>query len=252
MEIGNKLKEAREARGLSLEAVEEETKIRRKYLKAMEDGQFQILPGSIYTKAFLKNYSRFLNLNDEEIIESYKRRFSVDTRPVNKEKTTSEKVRLAAPVKPRYWLYMAVAVIVVGLVFSLYYGTAGLGLLGKSSLNNAEINNGEEAQTPLQTSEQTQPPTGQSENAGHPPAQANGVNLVLNVKEKRCWMLVIADGTTVFQGEVVAGQSRNFAAKEKINITLGNAGAVEVLFNGDNLGFLGGDGAVVNREFTPQ
>ncbi|HBC94199.1 MAG TPA: DUF4115 domain-containing protein, partial [Pelotomaculum sp.] len=71
MEIGNSLKQAREARKLSLEEVEEETKIRRKYLQALENEQYDVLPGRVYAKAFLKNYTRFLNLNVEEVMNAF-------------------------------------------------------------------------------------------------------------------------------------------------------------------------------------
>lgn len=253
MEIGEKLKKAREAKGLTLEAVEEETKIRRKYLQAMEEEQFQILPGPIYAKAFLKNYARFLNLEVNEIMEIYNRQLSEEPAPETTEKSAAQKVKVEVPGKPRYWLYLGVAVIIVGLAFSLYYGAMGLGLFHSDNKLSGGVNNGEPARTPLQTGEQTQAPSGQPQTTGQqPPAQVPGVNLVLNVKEKRSWMSVVADGANVFQGEVPAGQSKNFSAKERISVTLGNAGVVEVLYNGQNLGFLGGDGAVVSREFTPQ
>jgi cytoskeletal protein RodZ len=70
--IGNILKEAREARGLTLEKVEAETKIRKKYISAMEQGEFQTLPGPIYARAFLKNYAKYLNIDTEEISEVLK------------------------------------------------------------------------------------------------------------------------------------------------------------------------------------
>ena len=56
MEIGKALKEAREMQNLSLEQVEEKTKIRRKYLQALENEQYDILPGQVYAKAFLKSF----------------------------------------------------------------------------------------------------------------------------------------------------------------------------------------------------
>ncbi len=63
VEIGNRLKEARLARGLTPEDVEEETKIRKKYIMALEMEQFEILPGPTYARAFLKNYAKYLNLD---------------------------------------------------------------------------------------------------------------------------------------------------------------------------------------------
>ncbi|HOV78697.1 MAG TPA: DUF4115 domain-containing protein [Bacillota bacterium] len=248
MEIGERLKKAREERGLTLEAVEEETKIRRKYLQAMEEERFQILPGPIYAKAFLKNYARFLNLNVEEIMESYKNLFSPETPAENTEKAEPEKTPANIRKKPRYWLYPVIAAILAGLVFSFYYGALGTGRYNKTSGEAGR-------QTTSQPGEQAQTPAGSPQTdvrEPQTPEQIPGVSLVLNVKEKRCWMLVVVDGDTVYQGEVTAGQSKSFSGQEKISITLGNAGVVEVVYNGQNVGFLGGDGAVVSREFLAQ
>lgn len=250
MEIGNKLKEAREARGLTLEAVEEETKIRRKYLQALEEEQFQILPGPLYAKAFLKNYTRFLNLNVDEALETYNRHFAAEAVPEAHGGPSEEGVNVNVPGKPRYWLYFAAAVVIVGLAFSIYYAAGGMGLNRSADRTREEVNKGGPAQTPLQTGEQTQAPAGQQQAAEQqPPANASGVNLVLNVKDKQSWMLVVVDDNPAFQGIVPAGQSKNFDAKDKIFVRLGDAGVVEVLVNGQNLGFLGGAGDVVNREF---
>lgn len=248
MEIGNKLREAREARGLTLEEVEEETKIRRKYLQALEEEQFQILPGPIYAKAFLKNYARFLNIDVEETLEEYNRQFTGDPPPEEPVKPAEERIKRAKvdiPGKPRYWLYLAAAVVVAGLAFSVYYAAGGMGLNSPADKAKQEVKQ-EPAQTPPQAGEQAQTP------AGQPGAGQTGVNMSLNVKNKDSWIRVIVDGTPAFQGILSAGQSKSFEAKDKISIRLGNAGAVEVQVNGQNLGALGGDGDVIDREFTSQ
>ena len=246
MEIGKALKEAREARGLSLEAVEEETKIRRKYLQALEGEQFQILPGPIYAKAFLKNYAKFLKINMEEALEAYNQHFSGETVPEAFGTKSEEQVNVKVPGKPRYWLYLAAAVVIVGLAFSVFYAAGGAWLSRPMVPAREGVNKGEPAaQTPPQTGEQTKAPVGQT-----PPVSTSGVKMVINVKNKKSWIRVVVDGNPVFQGELSAGESKNFEAKDKIVIRLGNAGAVEVLVNGQNHGFLGGDGDVVEREFT--
>lgn len=248
MEIGNKLKEAREARGLTLEDVEEETKIRRKYLQALEEEQFQILPGPIYAKAFLKNYARFLDINVEEALEDYNRQFTKEPppeAPVKPQEERSKRVKVEVPGKPRYWLYLAAAVVVAGLAFSVYYAAGGIGLNSPADKAKQEVKQ-EPAQTPPQAGEQPQTP------AGQPGASQTGVNMSLNVKTRDSWIRVIVDGTTAFQGTLSAGQSKSFEAKNKISIRLGDAGAVEVQVNGQNLGALGGDRDVVEREFTSQ
>lgn len=71
-EIGSQLKQAREAKGLSLAQAEEETKIRRKYLAALEQGLVDELPGEVYLKGFLRSYANFLGLDGAGLVEQYK------------------------------------------------------------------------------------------------------------------------------------------------------------------------------------
>jgi cytoskeleton protein RodZ len=73
-EIGRRLRAAREAKGLSLEVVEEETKIRRKYIEALEAGHGSDLPGDAYLKGFLRTYGNYLGLDGTTLVEEYKQR----------------------------------------------------------------------------------------------------------------------------------------------------------------------------------
>ncbi len=70
-EIGNTLREARVRRKLTLQQVEEDTKIRVKYLQAMENEDFDIMPGTTYVKGFLRTYATYLGLDPEVIIDEY-------------------------------------------------------------------------------------------------------------------------------------------------------------------------------------
>lgn len=67
-DIGSILREAREARGLSVEEVEAQTRIRARYLYALEDEQFKILGGDVYVRGFLRNYASFLGLESEPLL----------------------------------------------------------------------------------------------------------------------------------------------------------------------------------------
>lgn len=71
-EIGLRLREAREAKGLALEAAEDETKIRRKYLEALESGNPAELPGEVYLKGFLRSYGNWLGFDGDSLVEEYK------------------------------------------------------------------------------------------------------------------------------------------------------------------------------------
>ena len=73
-EIGNTLREARVRRNLTLQQVEEDTKIRVKYVQAMENEDFDVMPGATYVKGFLRTYSEYLALDPEVILDEYRSR----------------------------------------------------------------------------------------------------------------------------------------------------------------------------------
>lgn len=87
--------------------------------------------------------------------------------------------------------------------------------------------------------------------AGPPPQQ--GVNVTLSVTSDVSWMSVEIDGRPAFTGFLSAGQMKEFKGNEKISLRIGNAGVVEVEFNGKKMGVLGGKNQVVTQEFrAPQ
>ncbi|WP_053362187.1 helix-turn-helix domain-containing protein [Bacillus sp. FJAT-27251] len=71
-ELGVRLKEAREARGLSLEQLQDLTKIQKRYLIGIEEGNYSMMPGKFYVRAFIKQYAEAVGLDPEEIFEQYK------------------------------------------------------------------------------------------------------------------------------------------------------------------------------------
>ena len=66
--VGERLRKAREARGLSLDAVAASTHIRERYLEALEEERFEEIPGPAYVKGFLRNYAAHLGLPEDEIM----------------------------------------------------------------------------------------------------------------------------------------------------------------------------------------
>src|SRR5438093_13046309 len=71
--LGDMLREAREARGISLAEAERETKIRAKYLAALEDDDAGNLPGAVYARGFLHNYAQYLGLDAGEALDHYEK-----------------------------------------------------------------------------------------------------------------------------------------------------------------------------------
>ncbi|HET8777603.1 MAG TPA: RodZ domain-containing protein [Candidatus Limnocylindria bacterium] len=106
--LGEVLRAAREAKGVDLARVERDTKIRERYLVALEAGDYRDLPGSVYTKGFLRNYGTYLGLDPEYLIDLYRLETSV----------ASERPRMPAPPRPIATRGSRAFVITPGLVFA--------------------------------------------------------------------------------------------------------------------------------------
>lgn len=87
--LGDALRQQREQMGVTLEQAAEDTRIREKFLLAIESGDYQSLPGTVYTKGFLRNYAEYLNLDPEEMVALY-----------TGERGGVEPARTFAPMKP--------------------------------------------------------------------------------------------------------------------------------------------------------
>jgi cytoskeletal protein RodZ len=75
-EIGNSLREARSRRGIDFAQAELGTKIRGKYLRALEDEQFELLPAQTYVKGFLRTYAEYLGLDGQLYVDEFNSRFA--------------------------------------------------------------------------------------------------------------------------------------------------------------------------------
>ena len=76
-EIGNSLREARLRQSLDFPEIEQGTKIRAKYLRALEEEQFDVLPAQTYVKGFLRSYAEYLGLDGQLYVDEYNSRFVV-------------------------------------------------------------------------------------------------------------------------------------------------------------------------------
>ena len=243
MEIGKVLKQARQEKGYSFEDVEEATKIRIKYLKALEEENFDTLPGYVYTIAFIKSYAKFLGLDGEELAFKYKQLVNR-----SKEVNTLEIYKNKKKVKgSRYILYfIPIALLCMCLIFVLTYNIFISDYQGKVP-NDEIIENQQEQELPDKTlgkhSNITNDQQGVKNNG------ENKVEVILDVVSDKCWMKIEVDGREEFVGILYSGDVKKITGHEYVRIRLGNAGVVDVKVNGKDLGFLAPRGAVVEREF---
>ena len=98
-EIGNSLREARLRRHIEFAEAEHGTKIRGKYLRALEDERFELLPSHTYIKGFLRTYADYLGLDGQLYVDEYNSRFVVgeDEAPVRAPRACPPRARGARP-----------------------------------------------------------------------------------------------------------------------------------------------------------
>ena len=136
-DIGTTLREARMRARIYISEIEAETKIRAKYLRALENEEWDLLPGPTYVKSFLRTYADALGLDGKLLIEEYKLRHErlsdVELQPIAPPGQRERRRRPRAAI-PRGWL---VAVVVLGLL-------AGLWVIG----NRNQGDGGGEGSTP--------------------------------------------------------------------------------------------------------
>lgn len=224
--VSKMLKEARLAKGLSLEEAEAATSIRKLYLDAVEEGEFDKIPGDVFTKGIIRTYGNFLGLNGPDLVNIYKAQNSGLTKEAVAPKPIRmvEKISISPHIKPERvssgnWLSY---IVVLALVIVVAAGGKAWFMNTDSSQNLVSEPAAVENSMPAE------------EKAAPKPAY-DGVNLALKCVNDRCWMEVTADGEIVFSGIMEAGQQQSFKAKENISVHYGNIGAMEITVNGETL-----------------
>ncbi|MCL5292042.1 MAG: DUF4115 domain-containing protein [Actinobacteria bacterium] len=238
MSVGNVLASARRQSGRSIVDVEKATKIRARYLSALEQNDFAAVPGDVYAKGFIRTYAKYLGLDPEPLIHQYSMEYvhpikfdsRAQTEPID-EKTDGWMRRFTKTL-------LAIALL-VGL---LYWGAT-------ASKRTAE------EQMKSQSGVNTKTPTSQSTATTAPStsttAKPVGVNLTVKAtSDEGCWVSVSADGQQVFEGIIQKGQEQQFKANKAMTLIVGNAGGVSVKRDGKDIGPLGEKGAVVQKTFT--
>ncbi|MCL5935149.1 MAG: DUF4115 domain-containing protein [Clostridia bacterium] len=268
--IGEILRKTREAKGLTLQQVEDETNMRWKYIEALEEENYEVIPGQAYVRGFLRNYSAFLGLDPEEMLEQYKASTEkAYAAPKAEEdwqtKRTGRKNKKGKQAGYTRLVVIGVAVaVLVGGGWLLWAGPLAPGPKAQppntseqTKQNKPPAGQGQQtdpSKTPAQPGGQVTPPP-QPPATVTPPTQPpatlpQGVDLTLKANGGQSWIAVFTDGQKSFEGFLNNGETKNFTANNKIAVRYGNAGVVEVIHQGKSLGKPGGVGKVVNKEYT--
>ena len=212
-EIGNSLREARLRQSLDFPEIEQGTKIRGKYLRALEDEQFDVLPAQTYVKGFLRSYAEYLGLDGQLYVDEYNSRFVVG------EEEPQSRPRRSAP--PSRGVQVQSRVVLLTL----------LGIASVTALVIVAWTRGEP---------QTVTPVGlgttkaATQKTPVVPAAARSVRLLVKASRGSCWLQVhktSATGPILFQGTLDQGQQQLFTAR-KLWITLDRPENLVTILNG--------------------
>ena len=216
-EIGNSLREARLRQTLDFPEIEQATKIRGKYLRALEDEQFDVLPAQTYVKGFLRSYAEYLGLDGQLYVDEYNSRFVV-----GEEDSPARPRRSAPPPSPR-GVEVQSRVVLLTL----------LGIACVTALVIVAWTRGEpQKKEPVGLGST---PAVRTPAATPKPAVATPtVRLIVNAKRGNCWLEVhsgTATGRILFQGTLERGQKKLFSGR-KLWITLDRPENLGTVLNG--------------------
>src|SRR5687767_12001268 len=117
--LGEKLRQAREERGISISEVAEQTRISSLYLKSIEDDNYKPLPGGIFNKGFVKAYAKYVGIDEQEALQDYARLVASqteeivdDSQPRYRPQVLTDEARSASSLAPT----IVFAVIILGLM----------------------------------------------------------------------------------------------------------------------------------------
>jgi len=247
-EIGNTLREARRARDLDILECEERTKIRGKYLRALEDEQFDVLPSPTYVRGFLKTYADFLGLDSQLVLDEHQSRFGV-VNPV-----TGDVERPGRPPQRRQQRRTGLARgrrTEVQLLWLAIGGVMGLGLLvwmgvGDTTSDSPPIRPADPAAVAPAAPDPAAPAVAEAD-AVTGPARGEApqrLKVVLTgTGDSGSYVEVRgrdADGREVFRGTLGLGVERAFTVRRGLWVRSGNTDGLDISVNGRGYELSGG------------
>ncbi len=235
--LGSSLKQARLQRGLTPDAIEERTLIRKPLIAAIEQANMADLPEPIYIRALLQRYGNALGLDGAAIASQF------FTHPIVKQPRASWRDSPATRLSP-FHLYGAYVLLIMVAVSAL----SGLLRQNAPDMTAQPILNPEEIE---QLTFQKPTPVAQPVvEASKPVAQTKPIEVDLVLTEQS-WVRVVSDGRTQFEAILEQGEERSWAADQSMVIRVGNAGGVLYSFNQSKAEPMGALGVPVSRTFSP-
>jgi len=269
-EIGRKLHHRRALISLSLEDVFENIHVRTPYLEALEAGRFDELPSPVQARGMLANYAEFLNLDVDTILLRFADGLQLQRlekqQTLASPKTTSKELS-SSRLRFKNLFSLDLLVMIV-----LFFGFAAFIIWGLNRILAVDSPDTEATELPevadvlLATSSSTPEatldedvtdllaevtPTGELLNTPiFTPAISNfPINIVI-IPSQQAWVQIFSDFSLVYEGRLLPGNAYEYSGDEIVEILTGNAGALEIYFNDQDIGSAGLIGQVETLTFT--
>ena len=250
--IGEILREARERKNVSFEEIEDTTKIKKRYLLAMELEEWSRMPGKVYAKGFLRTYARYLGLDEQSIADLFE--LSLAAREPDKaelsavpaEKKRKARRRRKQPEvdlhnKPKKrMVYVLCILSVILIVFVVWaYKTYYLD----------EIEAEKQAPPPIVLPQPEPAPPPFVVEPDPEPVVLTAFAIQLEATEN-CWLRLRDGGELVYEDTMRKGEIREFEDIGAIELRIGNAGGLLITLNGLSLPPTGSSGQIVTKHFS--
>lgn len=264
-EIGNELRNRRETLSLHLGEVEWNTHVKAHYLEALELGDMDKLPSTVQTRGMLSNYASFLDLDVDAILLRFADALQTRHREKNPQKPARQPGEPIIPNIPPLRTFIAgdlvfgvgAAVLFVGfLIWAINFVVT---MQNREAIQPTSPSISDVLLATADPSLFTPTATLALIEASEPtvtiviPTQNLNVNVQVNlIAVERTYMRVIVDGKEAFNGRVIPGTAYPFEAEEQVEVLAGSGAALRIVYNGRDLGLLGGFGQVVGNIYREE
>ena len=226
-EIGTSLREARLRQGIEFPRVEADTKIRAKYLRALEEERFEVLPAETYVKGFLRTYAEYLGLDGQLYVDEFNSRFARSEEPLVAPSSTPQRTR-SRPAESNFVVVALAGIVAVTILVVVAWRVGS----GDNPNTGAFIGTQPIGEAPATTAETTPPPTPPTAPAS---PKVRLAKLVLFAVRGDCWVQVragSANGRLIYEGTVQQGQTQRFARWTRLWLELGAPSNLNAHLNG--------------------
>lgn len=249
LDLGDTLREARVRRGLTIKNVEDDLKIRSKYLQALEQDDFEVIPGTTFVRAFMRSYVTYLGLDADRLMEEYLSQYEPRAREQSVRLIRTSHARGRERGRRRQPNYVLVGVVAVVVIMILAFAfrsrvekPAVLDPLGISTTTNSAASEpSADVTTPAQGTAITPPPhagttLGEGTTTTGAPAAGDGaLALVIRASGNRCFLTVREEsptGKTLFSGTLEKGDELSYSYAGQYYLNIGAPSAVQLLVDG--------------------